>query len=271
MIDLVHNAKTENKPEPAVGSAHRMLTRIEAMRFCGMSRWTWEAWVREGRISFGVLKKRVGCCGRAPTLYAMSDLLRLKEELRHSVQPYPDPDRPGCYRVPVSSHTIHREAIIDADDLSLVLGKTWNWRERDDGHDGYVFWSTFDGPQIPLRRLILGLKGPQHRITHANGDPLDCRRSNLVVLTIEQQCRRSGKMGSVNGHQYTSHYKGVSWDSERLKWRAQIRKIGIHRMIGRHTSELEAARAYDQAAHAIFGVHAHVNFPEEWETEKIAA
>lgn len=268
----IQNATATNQAAPSTAPEHPMLTRVEAAKMFGVSLKTWTTWDSEGRIQCGVfVNMKGGHGGYRVKLYPVADLVRLKEEFRRLVEPYPDPERPGCYRVPIASNKCHREAIIDAADLPLVQGKRWNWGESDTTHEGNVILSVWNGPQTPMARIILRLNGPQYRITYANGNPLDCRRANLVVLTIEQQCRRNRKMGIISGRKYTSKFKGVSWDSERNKWLVQITKDGKYRYVGRYRDQSQAARAYDMAARTLFGIHAHLNFPQEWEPEKVAA
>jgi hypothetical protein len=76
---------------------------------------------------------------------------------------------------------------VDAADLPRIEGKRWNWMLRSDGSDAVVVLSAPAGEQVPLRRIILGLEGPAWRMSHGNGDPLDCRRANLVVRSVGEQ------------------------------------------------------------------------------------
>ena len=83
-----------------------------------------------------------------------------------------------------------------------------------------------------------------------------------MVHTIEQQLYRTRKRGTVSGREYSSKYKGVSWDEPRGKWKAQIQKDGRNRFIGRYDEDVEAAEAYDRAAREAFGEYALLNFAE---------
>jgi hypothetical protein len=46
----------------------------------------------------------------------------------------------------------------------------------------------------------------------------------------------------------TSQYKGVYWDKNAGKWRAQITRDGIREHLGYFTSERKASQAYNAAA-----------------------
>ena len=56
----------------------------------------------------------------------------------------------------------------------------------------------------------------------------------------------------------TSQYRGVYWDSEKDKWRAEIQVRNRVYKLGRHTVEEDAAIAYDRAA-TFLGVPERVN------------
>lgn len=199
-----------------------------------------------------------------PKLYRLDDLKRLIEEFGRYAPPYPDPQRPGCYRVPLSGRDVRRrEAIIDAADSPVVEGRRWCWT-RSGGHSragaGHVALSQA-GETPALHRLIVGIADPALHVMHLNDDPLDCRRSNLVVRTLSEKVGANRKMTSSKGKPCTSRFKGVSWDRRRGKWVAQIRREG-KRHLGRFDDELAAAEAYDEAARAVWGEHARLNFPD---------
>lgn len=46
----------------------------------------------------------------------------------------------------------------------------------------------------------------------------------------------------------TSRFRGVHWCSSKRLWRAEIEVNGVAHKLGRHTTEADAARAYDEAA-----------------------
>jgi hypothetical protein len=221
----------------------------------------WEHWERTGRVRCGRWVPRpFGKPGRC-RIYPIDELNRLLEEFNNIGKPYPDPDWPQCWRVPIRSMIHRMEAIIDAEDLPLVEGKHWNWSPKSDGYSARVTLAT-TGRQVPLSRLIAGVTDPALKVSHANRDPLDCRRANLIVRTMAEQAPANRKMGTVNGRKYTSNFKGVSWDSSREKWVVQISSGEVHRHIGRFGDEIAAAEAYDEAARELFGEHAYLNFPD---------
>jgi hypothetical protein len=59
----------------------------------------------------------------------------------------------------------------------------------------------------------------------------------------------------------TSKYRGVCWDRPKRRWHAQIYFGGKAYHVGYFGNELEAAKAYDQAAKVRHGMDAALNFP----------
>jgi hypothetical protein len=229
--------------------------REEAWAQFGVGMPTWWRWEREGRITCG---QRVP---GGPKLYKLEDIQRMLDEYGRYCPPYPDPDRPGAYRVPLSGRDIkRREALIDAEDLPLIEGASCAWSRSGDW--GFVSVTRGEMHGVPLRRLILGVSESDSNVRHANGDSLDCRRANLVVRTPVQRSRNARKIKSVNGRPTTSRFKGVFWETHAKSWRARIRVDGKQLSLGRYRDEIAAAQAYDEAARQFFGEHARLNFPD---------
>jgi hypothetical protein len=232
-----------------------LVTREEAWETLGVSMPTWWRWEREGKITCG---HRVP---GGPKLYKVEDINRLLAENGRMAPPYPDPDRPGVYRVPLSGRDIkRREAIIDAESLPLIEGGSCHLAGV--GKGMFVsFWNS-GGNHVPLRRVIMRIEGSGFNVRHVNDDPLDCRRENLVVRTVRQRTRNMRKATSIKGRPPTSRFKGVYWNKGTKSWQARITVDGKDRGLGRFGNEIAAAVAYDEAAQSWFGEHARLNFPD---------
>lgn len=229
--------------------------REEAWERFGVSKPTWERWEREGRITCG---SRVP---GGPKLYKVEDIGRMLDEYGRYCPPYPDPQRPGAYRVPLSGRDIRRrEAIIDAESLPLIEGGTCSWSQTGDFR--HVSFCSRDGEHVPLRRVIVRATASDRQVGHRNGDPLDCRRANLVVRTVSERNQTQRKRKTIAGRPPTSRFKGVYWETWTKKWRAAISVNGKSHRLGRFGDEIAAAEAYDDAARKWFGEHARLNFPD---------
>ena len=146
-------------------------------------------------------------------------------------------------------------AIIDDEDFGLV--KKYNWYALKDWHTYYaqagIRLSKEKRSIIKMHRLILGLTSDLI-CDHVNCNGLDNRRINLRVATFSQNNANKRKNLSR-----TSIYKGVSWDKEKKKWRAQIQVNTQKTHLGYHIKEEEAAKAYNSAAIDLFGKFARLN------------
>jgi hypothetical protein len=197
--------------------------------------------------------------------YPVDEIAGLVAAFDQAGKPYVDPADPAVARVPIMSWSRTRfEALVDAADLPRIEGMRWNWAERTDGEDAVVVRSAPSGEQVHLRRVILGLveAGQRHNLSHRNGDPLDCRRANLVVRDPTEHLGHARKRRSVAGVPCTSRFKGVSRTAKKRKWWAQITHYGRTRRLGYFEDEIAAAQAYDEAARELFGEHARPNFPD---------
>jgi hypothetical protein len=95
-------------------------------------------------------------------------------------------------------------------------------------------------------------------VDHINNDTMDNRNANLRAATRAQNSRNRKKIS----RQCSSKYKGVWWHKSSLKWGATVvfEKKKIH--LGTFKNEIDAAKAYDEAAKKYHGEFACLNFPE---------
>ena len=124
--------------------------------------------------------------------------------------------------------------------------------------NGYLY-GCVDGQRLLSHRaawaIVMG-EWPIDTVDHINGNRSDNRWSNLRSATRAEQSRNCA--ASKSG---TSPYLGVSWRTDRKKWRAVIKRDGRQTFLGSFDSEIEAAKAYDEAAKKAHGVFARLNFP----------
>jgi hypothetical protein len=151
-------------------------------------------------------------------------------------------------------------ALVDDEDYERVtsLGK-WTATPKNGSRLYAVRMDPITNSMQRLHRFVAGLGRDDARvIDHINKNTLDNRKSNLRVVTQQQNTWNStSRVGS------SSRFLGVSWRASRNHWRVRIKKDGQEIFIGHYTSETEAARAYDRAATHHFGPFAALNLPLE--------
>jgi hypothetical protein len=155
----------------------------------------------------------------------------------------------------VSVRNSSRPAMVDDEDFDRINQRTW--RLAKNSNKRKVAYAVSDRRirgkvvKVLMHREVLCLSGDE-LVDHRNRDGLDNRKANLRIASASQNQGNRTKR-----HDNTSGYKGVTWDSERKKWRATIQE----RKLGRFDSPKEAARAYDEAALELWGDFALLNFP----------
>jgi hypothetical protein len=155
-----------------------------------------------------------------------------------------------------------KKAVIDKDDLPIVLPRAWAAAQT----GGRTWYATSHLPRskdahtprmIYLHRVIMGFEPGDPYVDHINRDGLDCRKANLRASTMAENLANAPSRGGI------SQYKGVSrarWDKG---WRAYIKVDGRQVTLGVYTDEKAAARAVDVAAVEAFGEFAWLNFRGE--------
>lgn len=152
-----------------------------------------------------------------------------------------------------------RIALVDETDFGIVSQYRWWIREtRREGRLTSAYPVTIIYPggvkkSLTMHSLITGWPLTDHK--DHNG--LNNQRSNLRPGTQSQNCGNARKTKSP----CSSRYKGVSWKPEKRKWRAYIRLNARQAFLGYFANEVDAARAYDEAARQVFGEFACPNFP----------
>lgn len=144
-------------------------------------------------------------------------------------------------------------ALVDDEDYDWAM--QFNWYAQKCGKYFYAARSVHTPKRsiLMLHRVLMGSPRGK-RVDHINHATLDCQKSNLRPASGSQNVANSRKTTNT-----TSRFKGVSWDPQRQKWKAQICLDGRRKSLGRFTSEKVAAHAYDTAARESFGEFALVN------------
>lgn len=149
-----------------------------------------------------------------------------------------------------------RVAIVDDDDLHLIIGYAWHLDPGIRSIHGYAK-SVSGRKTIYMHRLILGAVRGQI-VDHINRNSLDNRRCNLRFATTCQSARNATKPSNKNG------FRGIE-ATERVPERYRA-IITVERRVIRgpkRRTPVEAAIDYDHLAikhHLSFAV---LNFPHD--------
>lgn len=145
--------------------------------------------------------------------------------------------------IPVySKGEVVTQALVDADDYQAVSQFRWSMHNR-----GYAMTGGGNS-KVLMHRLILGLVNQpgqgrgsgarQLQADHINGDKLDNRRSNLRVVTNQENHQNRQTSSGV-----TSRYRGVYLQKKTGKWCARAKTGGKTYWGGYYDEELDAAVA----------------------------
>lgn len=146
-----------------------------------------------------------------------------------------------------------QSAIIDDADYEFL--NQFRWFVKKDGYA--IAWTRENGKRkwLKMHRLVVAAN-PSEMVDHVDKNKLNNQRANLRICSDSQNKQNTNKKVG----QYTSKYKGVSWQKRRRKWHAYVTIGGRKIHLGSYDQELEAAQKYDSEAKKIFGVFASLNF-----------
>jgi len=145
--------------------------------------------------------------------------------------------------------TSGKVTLVDDEDYGWLSEYRW-WL-----NSGYAMRNRIEkgvSKTIHMSRVIMNAPDDMF-VDHINRNTLDNRRENLRICTKRENCANRG----VNRNN-TSGVKGVSWDTESNKWKAQLRHNYKLINLGRFTNISDASEAYANGAKKYFGEFAHI-------------
>jgi hypothetical protein len=166
------------------------------------------------------------------------------------------PTHPGSRQIPLSQEKF---ALVDEADYVSISKHKWYAMENVNSGRFYAVRHSpaRDGKShlIYMHRQILGLgyKDPREGDHRIITETLDNRRSNLRIVTDQQQQWHKGRYKSNK-----SGFKGVSYCRERGNYLACISIKGRIKNLGRRSTAEEAYALYLSAATAIHGEYLHI-------------
>jgi hypothetical protein len=140
-------------------------------------------------------------------------------------------------------------AFAQVDDADFDWLNQWKWSLSGDYAQRKV---GPRGQQTSIYMHILIVPGAPE-VDHRDNNGLNNQRSNLRAATHAQNMRNR-RLGLNN----KSGHRGVFWDKNREKWRAEISADGEARYLGRYENISDAVTAYEIAAVSLHGEFARL-------------
>lgn len=142
--------------------------------------------------------------------------------------------------------------LVDFERIAELNQFTWRL-----DHQGYARrMSTINGRHgrsVLMHRVIAKAKKGEF-VDHINGNPLDNRKENLRIVTLQQNSANKRKKCKSS-----SQFKGVIYNKNSNKWHARIGHLNKSKHLGCFDCEHAAGHAYNKAAIELFGEFACIN------------
>jgi hypothetical protein len=146
------------------------------------------------------------------------------------------------------------DTFVDDEDYDYLM--QFNWQERKGHSTSYVKRSSKinnRGITNYMHREIMK-PGPGLVVDHIDGNGLNNCKSNLRIATHRDNLRNS------RGHTDSEiRFKGVTLQSRKRKYLVRIRVDNKDIYLGLFEDEIQAAKAYNEAAIKYFGEFARLN------------
>jgi hypothetical protein len=146
-----------------------------------------------------------------------------------------------------------RYAIVDVEDYEKLAQYDWQLSESESKKCYAV--CLVNRKIVSMHRVIMNAPAGMF-VDHRYGDGLDNRKENLRIATMAQNQYNRRK----TSRKTSSKYKGVHLKKQYNKYGAEISCNGKRTHLGYFDNEIDAAKAYDEAAKKLFGEFAKLNF-----------
>jgi hypothetical protein len=150
------------------------------------------------------------------------------------------------------------EVVVDDQDYNYLMQRKWHVQCVRDGSLFYACRTVYDAEvkqTVFMHQEVACRCGLEDgRYDHVNGNGLDNQRKNLRFASgCQNQQNRGPNRNNCTG------FKGVYFESFTGKYRAEITANRKRQRLGRFSTAIEAAKAYNRAASLLHGEFACLN------------
>lgn len=219
----------------------KMSAQKRINKWLGQTVGTWEVKAYAGRSECGTQQYYCRCsrCGNI----SIKSIGAIKRNNNGCVKCPPDYGFQIIGDTAVGKLPDGTEFIIDKDMMNAVGQLYWHKEP-----DGYITCTQKGMPKLMLHRFIAGADDESMIVDHINRNRLDCRRSNLRIVTAQQNSmNKSLQKNSTTG------YAGVVYLKNKKRYRSVIGLNDRRIYLLTSKSAEECAQAYNCAADLIFG------------------
>ena len=143
------------------------------------------------------------------------------------------------------------DILVDDDDYAYLCTFIWHITKNKRVNTQYAY--TYSRSiRISMHRYIMAVHNPKVFVDHKNGNGLDNTKENLRLCSNAENMRNRRSWGK-------SKYLGVCYHSKNNNWCAKIRSNGKRTWLGSFKNEVDAAKAYNNAAVQMHGDFAKLN------------
>lgn len=153
-------------------------------------------------------------------------------------------------------------AIIDLDDLERVINFPYTWFAKfNKSIDGYYAAASQYIPELKRARPIhlhqFIMNTTENNVDHIYHNPLEDRKSNLRVITVEQNSRYRESKNKNN----KSGYRNVCWSKSYNAWVVQLQVNGKSTMLAKFPKDQleEAGKFAEEKRKELYGEFAGFN------------
>lgn len=151
------------------------------------------------------------------------------------------------------------DTLVDLEDLEMLIKLNKRLTAVVNGNMIYVYveglTSANKHTTIPIHRILFPGLTNEFDVDHIHHNGLDNRKSELRIISHQNNTRNKGKINSNN----TTGYRNVCWDKRGHRYVVNLRVNGKCKLLGHFTDVQEAGRFAAEMRQKYYGEYAGIN------------